>query len=273
MKLLHLVDLAATIACYGRSLVCDQRFLNEDAVTGCWSTARERLDAWEFDYSIYARAARREQCELSPRLCRLVLEIEASQVANRTIAALFAAHDAYHGRSNYVTIGNNLVVNNTAMSDRMHHLLGETKASHESLLAVAKLRSCTQKLHKLSDTLVGGFAAFADIRPFAYDPLAAQEAGEASAARIAEGHEPLDAKDMSLILAALARTVQQKVINVDLNKSFAEHVLGFFGPELFDSVGLLRATWLTRMQHTADEAEALIDQWQMLESPAGGKSA
>jgi hypothetical protein len=49
--------------------------------------------------------------------------------------------------------------------------------------------------------------------------------------------------------------------NADLNVAIAAAVIGCFGPEFFDSFGLLRSAWLERLQAVPDETLALIDQW------------
>ncbi len=246
MTIFETIDLAAVVACHGRELITEQANLPAKTIATMWSASRSRLDAWDFDLGIYDRSARASKCDFGDRLVRLMLEIHASEVLTRTVATLFAAHDNFHRRQKNSPIGENMLVGQRLASRRAIGLVGEVNASHEALQKAQLVRSTISQYKTITDHLLATFVEFVDIARFAHDPLATTGTARPS---------PFE---LSLIVKPLAQTPPIRGINDELNRTFAEGVIGLFGPELFDTFGSLRATMLQRIDRLTDETEALL---------------
>ena len=57
----------------------------------------------------------------------------------------------------------------------------------------------------------------------------------------------------------LTITEERDGYSSDLNHQIAAAVMACFGPELFDSFGLLKSSWLRRMESMTDDTIALVE--------------
>ena len=64
---------------------------------------------------------------------------------------------------------------------------------------------------------------------------------------------------LTSLRAGFATAFDQRSPNVDLNAEIAASVLSFFPPQLFDANGTLRSQWVSRLLHTTEETQGLID--------------
>ena len=57
----------------------------------------------------------------------------------------------------------------------------------------------------------------------------------------------------------LTMSEEQDCYSSDLNYQIAAAIMACFGPELFDSFGLLKSSWLHRMESMADDTISLVE--------------
>ncbi len=67
-----------------------------------------------------------------------------------------------------------------------------------------------------------------------------------------------------LVLSSLRSAFQtgnsSETANGDLNREIAGGVLACFGPELFDSTGLMKSIWQVRLSNVTNDAQGLLDE-------------
>ncbi|MGH7136989.1 MAG: hypothetical protein ACREHD_14710, partial [Pirellulales bacterium] len=96
---------------------------------------------------------------------------------------------------------------------------------------------------------------------FAFDADLAAEFFDDFHARSAESDRGIGWSVVMASLKAAARAgARGKSPSQDLNQQIGAAILGCFGGEAFDSLGLPRSLWAVRMLHSADSARGLIEQ-------------
>lgn len=260
MQLLELLEVSALVASNARSLACDQPQLAEQAVVDYWASSRCRFDSWGHDLRTYSVAASKSEYRpLTPRLFRLAVEIETSEVLARTLAALGYAHDTQHHRHETSPITTNVLAGQRDATKRMNDLLvGRDESAYRDVVRFRNLRT---RLHRLTDHLVACFLPFAQVAPFAHDPRDIEQLGTLAARRVARGRESCDWPTLSGMLSSLGHECGEKGVNRQETHQVAAAVMGLFAPEMFDSFGLLRSTWLRRLERTEGETTVLLEEW------------
>ncbi|WP_442483815.1 hypothetical protein [Aeoliella sp. SH292] len=265
MKLLELLEVSALVASHARSLACDQPQVAEQAVVDYWVASRCRFDSWGHDLRAYGVAASKsEHRPLTPRLFRLAVEIETSEVLARTLAALGYAHDTQHHRHETSPITTNVLAGQRDATKRMTALIAGRDES--AFRDVVRFRNLRTRLHHLTDHLVACFLPFAQVAPFAHNPRDIEQLGTLAASRVARGGESCDWPTLSGMLASLGHECSDDGSNDHENHQVAASAMGLFAPEMFDSFGLLRSTWLRRLERTEGETTVLIDEWLATEA-------
>ena len=106
-----------------------------------------------------------------------------------------------------------------------------------------------------SDLLVGYLTMTEDLSEFAAEPVRACE--------FASDFREEGTQTWSLLFASLRASFSSAFNlpspNGDLNAEIAASVISCFQPELFDSTGLLRSLWLSRLQRTTSETQCMIE--------------
>jgi hypothetical protein len=236
-----------------------------------WSASKCRLDRWA---SVMKRVS--TPAPSAAPLARLALdigeeapplpdgylksvleEILMSDVLTRVWTAVLAAFDRRHGAAQNAPIAERILLGHAEARNRALTLLvhGPGISSHEAL-SLDRLRRRTERW---TDLLIGHVCIEHDVSEFAANPEVAREF-----ARDLRNHRGWSSESQSwpLLLASLRAAFRQGVAavspNSDLNRQIAAGVLACLPPELFDSTGLLRSLWMTRLAHAADDAQGLI---------------
>lgn len=260
MQSYELVEVAGLVATHARSLVVDSAELSEKGIVDYWIGSRCRFDSWGYDLRHYTVAATKSESRpFTKRLASLAVEIETSEVLARTIAALGTAHDTLHHRTETAPITSNVLVCHREAAVRLHALLASRDATASRELA--EFRHLRRQLHYLTDRLVSCFLPFGAVGAFAHDAARANAWGGEAAERVARGEEPLDWIQLSASLHRIRPACDSQGPNSEQNHRVASAAMGFFSPELFDSFGLLRSTWLTRLERVASETSGLLEEW------------
>lgn len=126
---------------------------------------------------------------------------------------------------------------------------------------VVRFRNLRTRLRHLTDQLVACFLPLAPVAPFAHNPREVTSLGEQAASRVARGGEAADWPMLSAMISSLRHECGDKGPNASENHKVAAAAMGLFAPEMFDSYGLLRTTWLRRLERTEGETSVLIEEW------------
>lgn len=266
----ELLEVAGLLAAHARCLTSDQPEIPEQSLVDYWVASRTRFDAWSHDLRLYSIAATKSPNRpLTPRLYRLAVEIEASEVLARTLAALGHTHDTVHNRNETSPITGNILAAHRDVARRLNEVIASRDGS--AFRDVLRFRNLRRQLHQLTDQLVACFLPLAQVGPFAHNPRLVVELGEAAANRISRGAEAADWATLSRQIAGLRHECGEAGPNARDNHQVAAAAMSFFAPEMFDSYGLLRTTWLRRLERTESETSVLIDEW--LNSDAASAAA
>lgn len=260
MQSQELLEVAGLLAANARTLACEQTNLAEQSLVDYWVASRCRFDSWGQDLRMYAVAASKsENRPLTPRLFRLAVEIDASEVLARTLAALGFTHDAQHARHETGPITTNVLAGHRDVANRLNEILsGRDESAYREVVRFRNLRT---RLHRLTDELVACFLPFAQVAAFAHNPREIEHLGTLAASRAARGEEPADWPSLSSTISGLRHECGEAGPNANENHQVASAAMGLFDPEMFDSYGLLRTTWLRRLERTGNDTSVLIEEW------------
>jgi hypothetical protein len=254
----ELLEVAGLVAFHAPSLLAETSRLNDEAVGAYWLASRCRLDRWGYSLRAYAHASRGPTGDPAVRLAPLAEEIVACEVLTRCVAGICHAHDRLHHRLESAPLGKNILTGHREAIDRLHEVTG-TWWSHESTSHHA-LQSFVERCERWTDLLLGHLHSTCDVSEFAFDPPRMIDFAEDHAEARFRGHELCCGNLLIVSLRAAFGDVGCDSPNGDLHSQIAGAALGCFGPAAFDSFGLLRSTWLDRMQRTTEETDALIAQ-------------
>jgi hypothetical protein len=266
MQTYELVEVAGLLSAHARTLVFDQPQLSEESLVDYWVGSRCRFDSWGFDLRSYAvGGTKSEDRPFTPRLFRLAVEIEASEVLARTMAAIATAHDTVHKRHESAPVATNTLVCHREAALRLHTLVASRDPS--AYRDVARFRYLRRQLHELTDQFIGCILPLAPVAAYAHDAQRAQEWGELAAERIAKKQEPTEWPQLATRIAQVRPECAEHGPNSEHNHRIAAAAIGLFAPELFDSFGLLRTTWLRRLERVTSDTTVLVEEWLGLTEP------
>jgi hypothetical protein len=252
----ELIEVAGLVAFHSRSLFTSMARLNDEAVGAYWLASRCRIDRWGYALRAYSQAAGSPSGNPSVRLVSLAEEIVVSEVLTRTVAALFHAHDQLHGRRESAPLGRNILAGHREAVDRLHAVTAAWW-SHEAACRRA-LESLELRCERWTDLLLGYLHEKCDVKEFAFDSQRVNDFAADHAGSRPQSQSYLCGNLLIASLRAAFADVGSASPNDDLHAQVAGATLGCFGSETFDSFGLLRSTWLDRMQRTMEETDALI---------------
>jgi hypothetical protein len=197
-------------------------------------------------------------------LFRLAVEIETSEVLARTLAAVGHTHDTIHRRHETSPITGNVLAAHRDVARRLNEVLGNRDDS--AFREVVRFRNLRSRLHDLTDHFVACFLPLAPVAAFAHHPREVSSLGEQAASRMARGGEAADWPTLSGLISNLRHECGEAGPNADENYRVAAAAMGLFAPEMFDSYGLLRTTWLRRLERTEGETSVLIEEWLAMDT-------
>lgn len=265
MQTQEILEVAGLLAAHAPALSSDQPDLPEQSLIDYWVASRCRFDSWGHDLRTYSLAASRSDDKpFTKRLFRLAVEIDASEVLARTVAALGLAHDTVHKRHESAPVTANVLVGHRDAGVRLNAIL--SSRDDAAFREVVRFRNLRTKLRALSDQLVACFLPVAPVTPFAHNPREAMRLGEVAASRATRGGLPADWPALSSQLSNLRHECGDEGPNSDQNHRITAAAMGLFAPEMFDSYGLLRTTWLRRIERVESETSVLVQEWLGTES-------
>lgn len=262
MHVRDLAELAALVCIHRRQFAGASPTAVDDSLELYWTASRCRLDRWcrslrQLTQTTTVSPAR----PWSPGATQLIEEIFVSEILARTVAAVLAAHDRYHQRTESEPIGRNVLAGHLDARRRALRLLASPV--HAGSDHAERLGALGRRCDRWSDLLLAHLLPTVPVDQYAANPARAQDFALDACARPQSATTERGATAMLLagIRTSLEAMVEVDSPNADLNVAVAAAVIGCFGPELFDSFGLLRSAWLERLQTVPDETLALIHQW------------
>jgi hypothetical protein len=153
-------------------------------------------------------------------------------------------------------VGRNILTGHREAVERLHAVVGAWM-SHESASSRA-LASLKDRCERGTDLLLAFVHRTSNVDEFAFDAQRMHDFADDHAHALSLGHEPQSTNLLTVSLRTSFGDLSPECPNCDLHSQIAGAALGCFGPESFDSYGLLRSTWLDRLQRSSDETAAML---------------
>jgi hypothetical protein len=258
----ELVELAAIVSAHGPVLIRGCRQLSATSLQQYWTASKCRLDRWARSlkgFAGYADDAGEQRRRAQWPLVRGVLEeILTGEVLTRVWAATLCAHDRHHHSNDTEAIAQSVLIGHLEARHRVLTLLVRSPAIEAE--GAVKLNHLRRRTERWTDLLVGYLAGLYDVSQFAVDPERAKQFAEDLRYR---SNLPAGRHTWPLMLASLRAAFGEGLCsispNADLNAQIASSILACFQPELFDSTGLLRSLWLTRLANVTNDAQGMVE--------------
>ena len=272
----ELVELAAILAANGPVLVRSTQRLSPSGMQQYWTASKCRLDRWARTLrSFTADAPTLDPAALRARwpYARSVLEeILASEVLTRVWTAVLCLWDRQYGAQEAEAIGRSVMIGHLEARHRVLMLL--VRGPGIDAEGAVKLNHLRRRTERWTDLLTGYLMKLGDVSEFAIDPDRAkefahdlQDQGQHAGGRYA----------WPLMQASLRASFHLGLTptspNMDLNGTIASAILACLPADLFDSTGLFRSLWLTRLSHVTNDVQGMIDSLIAPERPSGGRDA
>jgi hypothetical protein len=257
-----LADLAALVSVHGPQLVSASPRLVDQALEAYWAASRFRIDRWCGTLRTFSEKLNQQSAVAwSPEVTQAVEEVFVSEILTRCFAAILSAHDRHHRRAESDPIGRNIMNSHRDASRRATDLFNSP--ANISLRHTESLGELQGRCQRWNDLLLAYVSKSAPVADFAFDNRRVQEFAVDASRHI---HSAATNGAATTMLSAGMRSTLELLSagdtpNADLNRQIAAAVLACFGPEFFDSHGLLRSVWLDRLQSVPDETLALIHEW------------
>ena len=258
-----LVELAGQVAVESPAILSDREQISRNGLEGYWSASKFRLDRW----GTALRKFEREVAKIGPSwadrewllLTPILEEIFASEILTRVWCAVLAAHDKHHDQQEMEPTGHTIVVGHMEARNRILKLVSDCPAAHqESGQAIDELR---RRCERWTDLLLSHVAGSPDLSRLAFDVDRANDFGEsAERQRRARARQQAHSLTLGSLRSSFQAGLCETSPNADLNARIAAGVVACFPPDAFDPTGIVRSLWLSRVQNTAADAEALVQE-------------
>ncbi|MEM1304492.1 MAG: hypothetical protein AAGG46_06330 [Planctomycetota bacterium] len=259
MHVCETVEVAGLLCLNARPLLEDCGRVSEQAIADYWAASRCRMDEWGYALRGFEQF---ETCRLGD-IRPIADEVLIAQVLTRTLAAVAVAHDRRHGVDEAGPIARNVVASQAESVARLRSLL----RSHGQR-SLDPIKPLNERVKRWTDLLLGYVAPLcatpgADSPAghaieFAFDPCRVQEFAYDGAL-----HESPNRSAWPLLQASIRSAfsaADAPPASPELNRRVAGAAIGLLGPEAFDSHGLLRSAFLSRVERVADDTLGLVEQ-------------
>jgi len=260
MQACELVELAGLVSTHGASLVECSRPISMTALESYWSASKCRLDRWGRELKQHesrAVAGCPQQRAGSP--AGIIEEIFSGEVLARVWAAVLSAHDRRHGMEDAEIVSRSVLLSHLESRNRaLKLLLDSTALNHREAVRLNRLRRTTERW---ADMLLGHLPDAKHLAEFAVEPARAMEFSADFRHHAGAGNRGAAWALLQLSLReAFRRSLTVISPNADLHARIATSVVSCFPEELFDSTGLMKSLWLSRLTHGANDAQGMIDE-------------
>jgi len=270
MHVRDLVEVAGIVAYHGPSLVRTTQAIPQAPLAQYWATSRCRLENWHRTLKQYSTLAALERPLATDDWLALrstLDEIFVSEILCRVWTAVLVGRERRQGGGSDEPLARSTFQSHMDARQRALVLLLHSQAfTTEQAVSINRLR---RRAERWSDLLLGGLVDDLPDAEFAVDPDRAREFGDDLLRR---RQAPGGRQAWRLTLVSLRGAFQSglapQTANADANARITASILGCFSSELFDSTGLVKSLWMTRLSAVASDAEGLIRDLLREERPA-----
>jgi len=267
----ELVELAAIVSAHGPALVRDSQPISASSVEQYWTASKCRLDRWGRSLREFADEAGGDSSQSRqsrwPSVRGVLEEVLTGEVLTRVWTALLCAHDRARGTDVAEPIARSVLIGHMEARHRVLTLL--VRGPGIDAEAAVKLNHLRRRTERWTDMLIGYLTGLHDVSEFAVDPDRAKEFAEDLQYRSdLKGGRHAWPLVLTSLRAAFRQGLGEISPNADLNAQIGAAILSCFQAELFDSTGMFRSLWLTRLCNATDDAQGLVDDLLALEQTA-----
>ncbi len=257
-----LVELAAIVAHHGPCLIEGTTSIPAKNLNQYWTASKCRLDRWTTtlnQHSAILRGAspveaRQHWDALSP----VLEEILTGEALVRVWAAIVSAFDQKQCQCEASPVTRSVYIGHLEARNRVLQLMVYGQGA--LVTEVVSLNRLRRRVERWTDMLLGLILMEHDVAEFTIEPERATNF--ASDFRNDQRHGrgiqtwPLM---LASLRAAFPPSSSLNCPNSDLNEEIAAGILTCFPNTSFDSLGLLRSMWQTRLENTTQEAAGLLE--------------
>lgn len=267
----ELVELAAILSVHGPVVIRNTQTLSETGMQDYWTASKCRLDRWARSLKSFTADAP----GLSPTAMRVqwphvrsvLEEILTGEVLTRVWTTVLCLCNRQHGAQDAEAIARSVMIGHLEARHRVLMLL--VRGPGIEAEGAVKLNHLRRRAERWTDLLVGYLARSGDVAEFAVDGDRAREFAQDLQH---QSSRPGGRYAWPLILASLRAAFRQGLTpispNADLNATIASAILSCFPSDLFDSTGLFRSLWLTRLSNVTNDVQGMIDNLLEPQQPA-----
>jgi hypothetical protein len=247
----ELAELAVFVASVGPARIAMRKPLNDASLIEYWSASRCRYDRWMRALVAGGDDARPDVIQ---RLA-VIEEVLASEVLTRIWTAVGCACDVALNVDEAGPILMNVwSAHLHARSRVLAFLMSGSGIGLERLSTINRTRRLCERW---ADLLLGQLSSYCHVGRFSHSLRRVHTFTED--ARSSPDSERMWSTLNSSLRISLRTSLVQSAANPDLNRQTACAVLAGLPGDAFDSFGLAKSVWLTRMEKTSDDAQCLVD--------------
>jgi hypothetical protein len=266
----ELVELAAILSSGGPIIVRTCPRLSTNGIQQYWTAAKCRLDRWARGLKAFTADAQQANPTALrvqwPGVRSLLEEILTGEVLTRVWTTVLCLCDRRNGTQEAEAMGRSIMIGHLEARHRVLMLLVHGPGIDAE--AAVKLNYLRRRTERWVDVLVGHLGSLGDVGEFAIDAERAKEFGEDLQYR---GADAGSRQVWPLLLGSVRAAFQPGLApispNSDLNATIASSILSCLPADLFDSTGLFRSVWLTRLTNVTDDMEGMIENLLRPEAP------
>lgn len=258
-----LVELAALAAYHGNAFLSSGASMSRSGIESYWLGSRNRLDAWAVDMKRLEQlnSERAEQGHFDvdesmwSSFASLNEEIMVSEVLTRVWTTLGCALDQRTETNEAEPFVRSVFTGHLEARHRIMRL-GFEKMNFSPVQA-RKADKARRHAERWTDILLGYLRSTCKTDEFAFEPDRVVD----FSASLCGHHAPELAQ--SLLMVSLRSTFRTGFIdrcpNPGYNQQIAAAVLACYGPDVFDSIGIFKTLWQTRLTNTTRDTQGMLD--------------
>ncbi|UUO05872.1 hypothetical protein M4951_21200 [Blastopirellula sp. J2-11] len=264
------VQLAALLATHAPFQIRTMNQISPKGLEQYWTHSKSRLDRWGRllkDHSESIKEAPTAQLPGHWDTIRPILEeILISDVLTRVWTALCIAFDRIHrGESSEATV-RSVFIGHLEARNRALNLMVYGRGLDADL--AVKLNRLRRRTERWTDMLLGYVSVATDVKNMGFDNERVQEFSRDIREQARDGSH---SAGWPLLLSSALDAFRSSTIDAPahphLNQRITAAIMSCFGPELFDSTGVIRPLWELRISNYADDTQTMVEQLLSLESP------
>lgn len=262
--------MAALLATHAPIQIRTMQQISAKGLEQYWTHSKARLDRWGRllkDHSENIKEAPTAELPRHWNSIRPILEeILISDVLTRIWTSLCIAFDRIHRSDSAEATVRSVFIGHLEARNRALNLMVYGRGLDADM--AVKLNRLRRRTERWTDMLLGYVAVATDVRNMGFDNERVQEFSRDIREQARDGsHSAGWPLLLSSALDAFRTSTIDTPAHPHLNKQITAAIMSCFGPELFDSTGVIRPLWELRISNYADDTQTMVEQLLSLESP------